>query len=236
MASLMPSPPLRSAPHLRGWSSVLRVPAAPCVVGPAPAGMVRCRNLKKASTSSRPRTCGDGPSAGAIGARAGGSAPHLRGWSTCGASSPAAAGVGPAPAGMVRVACSRSGSATSRPRTCGDGPFGIGDQDGDMRSAPHLRGWSPHHRPRLRARRVGPAPAGMVRWPPPSTTTSGRRPRTCGDGPNSRKAAPAAPKSAPHLRGRPDHEDCGADRTGVGPAPTWVVGVYRAEAAPVRGV
>ncbi len=72
---------VESAPHPRGWSSLLISECAVSVVGPAPAGMALVFTTTRLLMCRRPRTRGDGPPCRTVRCLPRKSAPHPRGWS-----------------------------------------------------------------------------------------------------------------------------------------------------------
>ena len=190
--------------------------------------MVRRDRLGVGVGRRRPRARGDGPHARRATTTRAKSAPRTRGWSAWFDPDPAQARVGPAHAGMVLLHPGVSPELAGRPRARGDGPMSTRPTPGCCASAPRTRGWSGDARGAHRARRVGPAHAGMVRL-----TGIGFFPRTCrprarGDGPSATRAGSATTSSAPRTRGWSVGVPALVVPAGVGPARAGMV------PAPVR--
>ncbi|MDH6193198.1 hypothetical protein M2168_006316 [Streptomyces sp. CZ24] len=218
------------------------------VVGPAPAGMLPARALRRRGTPRRPRTRGDAPRPGPPPSSGARSAPHPRGCSHLTASLPANDTVGPAPAGMLRCPRPSATRTAGRPRTRGDAPTLRPAPTGPRASAPHPRGCTSSMRPLLvmgpvaphprgcsgrggvrgPGPRVVPHPRGCSRHRCPARVPDRRRPRTRGDAPIGITCSVTLPRSAPHPRG------CSVDlpahhaRRPVGPAPAGMLRAVRA--------
>ncbi len=153
----------------------------------------------------------------------GSSAPHPRGCSHDGLEGAGLVDVGPAPAGMLPPSRSSSTQSRRRPRTRGDAPGALWIWKRLPWSAPHPRGCSATTCRPSRCTTVGPAPAGMLRPGGPWRGWTGRRPRTRGDAPSTRRRSCSRPSSAPHPRGCSVLlQRCEAVRA-VGPAPAGML-------------
>ncbi len=111
----------------------------------------------------------------------------------------------------------------SRPRASGGGSPQITIADLEEWSAPRQRGWFTMRAVFAEARRVGPAPAGVVRRRAGTRSPSTGRPRASGGGSTAVLYMPVTKLSAPRQRGwfRRDGRDPTDAR--VGPAPAGVV-------------
>ncbi len=212
-----------SAPHPRGWSAGAGPRGHGAAVGPAPAGMVRRVLRAPHRRPGRPRTRGDGPWGRTTLTTQRWSAPHPRGWSLEAAREGQEQDVGPAPAGMVPRRPCPPARGRGRPRTRGDGPGDTDEEDDRKRSAPHPRGWSPVERTSPVGRRVGPAPAGMVRSARRTRRARTDRPRTRGDGPATTRSPSSVFPSAPHPRGWSTRDRDPDAVHPAGPAPAGMV-------------
>jgi len=170
-----------SAPRTRGWSGAPNDHHRHRHVGPAYAGMVRCRI--------------------GMGIWPWWSAPRTRGWSLRRRNRRHSSSVGPAYAGMVRHTMTTTTYIRSRPRVRGDGPVETGQASPSAGSAPRTRGWSRIDHPHRARHMVGPAYAGMVHPGPRFAGCEPGRPRVRGDGPSSWLLSVRAARSAPRTRG-----------------------------------
>ena len=159
-----------------------------------------------------PRTCGDGPGQTLILKPELVCSPHLRGWSPATVGGTGGAELFPAPAGMVPIRTTRTGTPVSVPRTCGDGPKWHFINSFNNCCSPHLRGWSQRYDTLNRYYDLFPAPAGMV----PSECFISFRPttvpRTCGDGPSPTGSMSSVRRCSPHLRGWSRSMTCATPR------------------------
>ncbi len=139
---------------------------------PAPAGMDRTLRPSSCATARLPRACGDGP-----GTRVYRPTDRPTG--------------SPAPAGMDPPDARSASTGQRLPRACGDGPGTRVYRPTDRPAPPRLRGWTRRTHGQLLLASGSPAPAGMDPGSCLRSTSSGRLPRACGDGP---------PKPQAHLR------------------------------------
>ncbi len=154
---------------------------------PAPAGMVPHCTIAVPRKGTAPRTRGDGPGVNSRSMVLIPCSPHPRGWSRRpGADVPPPALL-PAPAGMVLTAHVDVPGHAAAPRTRGDGPAQAVDRLAAETCSPHPRGWSRGAAVGRCARRLLPAPAGMLPSCGPSLSAGSPAPRTRGDGPKTRK-------------------------------------------------
>ncbi len=193
------------------------------VSAPHPRGCSNGRGRRRSGHGRRPRTRGDAPSARRTSFGSSASAPHPRGCSAPTRGRTRSRGVGPAPAGMLRLRPVSRTAARSRPRTRGDAPEEGGGRGWRRWSAPHPRGCSAHRAVQRVRHGVGPAPAGMLRSWGRTSRRSRRRPRTRGDAPST----PGLPKwrqmSAPHPRGCSEVHAVQRGGVPVGPAPAGML-------------
>ena len=167
--------------------------------------------------------------------------PHTRGW-TRAREQAARRGEGfPAHAGMDPT-CPCPGRPAGRlPRTRGDGPRPRGAASRPRGASPHTRGWTPV--PIVHGPIDGgfPAHAGMDPAIRSSAASSGRLPRTRGDGPDGAVRPGAGPGASPHTRGwtrLPRAEPLGVEgfpaHAGMDPAP-WATAWSRSWLPRTRG-
>ena len=174
------------SPHARGWSQRGDGGCQEDPLLPARAGMVPTPAAETSTSSTAPRTRGNGPQLEAQLDTAGICSPHARGWSP-----------------------DRRAPGYTAPRTRGDGPTTEGCHCCSVSCSPHARGWS---RVGVDAGGFGdllPARAGMVPSLPGSSPRSPTAPRTRGDGPYVRELVDAGHFCSPHARVWPH-------RSGVG--------------------
>ncbi len=155
------------------------------------------------------------------------SAPRLRGCSRASATRPAGCRVGPAPAGVLRPVTPSTTPGPSRPRACGGAPR---DHRGWLRgevSAPRLRGCSEGRDLISPQRRVGPAPAGVLRPGARARGGPAGRPRACGGAPAPAVRVTITSPSAPRLRGCSAPAAAATATPSVGPAPAGVLRLVR---------
>ncbi len=218
-----PLPSSRSAPRQRGWFRYWGSQKPMEQVGPAPAGVVRTRSSRARCASCRPRASGGGsPRSSPCGSSVR-SAPRQRGWFRGMASSGPFEVVGPAPAGVVRCACTSTRRTSGRPRASGGGSARHVLGRTSAMSAPRQRGWFLGPQERLPLPRVGPAPAGVVLPGPSSFFWLSCRPRASGGGSRPSMLARLMAGSAPRQRGWFGPARGGALLYAVGPAPAGVV-------------
>ena len=196
-----PAPATPGSPHTRGWTLRLRAADAGGTGFPAHAGMDPADPADTRTPRRVPRTRGDGPRSRCSARWRCPGSPHTRGWTRIGPD-PSGAAVGfPAHAGMDPSPAGGGTATRGVPRTRGDGP-------GDVVTAGHVGGGSPHTRGwTVLAVRAGwmrdgfPAHAGMD---PGRRSARGRRPgvpRTRGDGPASITSTSTSTPGSPHTRG-----------------------------------
>ena len=189
------------SPHARGWTA--RRNALSAIPGgfPARAGMDPVRGTPGFPRRWIPRTRGDGPSASDRGYRLAPDSPHARGWTTIRRAPRCATRGFPARAGMDPKGSQVRAQRRGIPRTRGDGPACVADDEGPGTDSPHARGWTPVSGGRVRVRLGFPARAGMdPRARPPASAPPGI-PRTRGDGPRSSTSAAGRSGDSPHARG-----------------------------------
>ena len=213
-------------PHPRGWtpSSDRR---DSCRGGsPAPAGMDPSARASAALAPRLPRTRGDGPRIGGVGAMPVAAPPHPRGWTPrVACRGPVCAG-SPAPAGMDLSADQFETAFSRLPRTRGDGPRQRREAVPPVWAPPHPRGWTRTRHRSSPLRGGSPAPAGMD---PESLSPNGigsGLPRTRGDGPDiadnigDERSAPPHPRGWTRCRLAEGRRGCGSPApAGMDPRP-----------------
>ena len=189
------------SPHTRGWTRH----SHPHVWGPhgfpAHAGMDPCGRNCARPAQRIPRTRGDGPPLLSTRPGLAKDSPHTRGWTRGVRGHRAGARGFPAHAGMDPCVIRPSPGGSWIPRTRGDGPGLITLTDVGAADSPHTRGWTPHHRARLRFPHGFPAHAGMDRTHRSPAFVTGWIPRTRGDGPGLVDPGDVFLQDSPHTRG-----------------------------------
>ncbi len=163
--------------------------------------------------------------------------PHPRGWSPRRPHHHPTAGLLPAPAGMVPCRGCAPTSTPTAPRTRGDGPTAGLRVSRATSCSPHPRGWSSPRWCRWSARRLLPAPAGMVPAPEFLTIRERSAPRTRGDGPQRLHHMAKHRSCSPHPRGwSREHLRVAQDEqllpAPAGMVPAAEVAAYRDKPAP----
>ncbi len=170
-----------------------------------------------------PRTRGDGPSPCTTPEAGAGCSPHPRGWSVGVELVEFVDGLLPAPAGMVPSRTRSWLTASSAPRTRGDGPLAEDGVPVGGLCSPHPRGWSQPDGAHATTCRLLPAPAGMVPRRPGGPAGRPPAPRTRGDGPPMRVRRLALSVCSPHPRGWSPGWPGGRARCRLLPAPAGMV-------------
>ncbi|EGJ72711.1 hypothetical protein STTU_p0098 (plasmid) [Streptomyces sp. Tu6071] len=219
------------APRLRGSSPAQHRGRVALRVGPAPAGILRGSARRRERRPRWPRACGDPPPSPVMGLGTGGLAPRLRGYSASEHWRLARAGVGPAPAGILRFVRRGPGRSGGWPRACGDPPVSPVRVTRATQLAPRLRGSSGAPGGRRPHRVVGPAPAGILLAGSPLGQGSWGWPRARGDPPWARSSAGNLCKSAPRAQGSSRSRPSSSVGSCVGPAGA---GILRSPARPPR--
>ncbi len=198
-----------SSPRLRGTRPVRGTPPAGRRFIPAPAGNTRCPGRPTGQAAVHPRACGEhGDSGGSANGRDG-SSPRLRGTRQRAGLAAGLVRFIPAPAGNTRRRRQRRARSTVHPRACGEHAchshhprFGSG-------SSPRLRGTLREFRPRRRAFRFIPAPAGNTELRRARLRQQAVHPRACGEHHAATPVCWVACGSSPRLRGTRDcTRDC----------------------------
>ncbi len=196
-----PSGSARSSPRERGSSPFGNHLGTIREVVPARAGVIRACPCRSTSTRRRPRASGGHPVAYIVYAVGAVSSPRERGSSHDGHLFAAHRRVVPARAGVIRSTGSLSRSGCSRPRASGGHPSTTRTTATTAPSSPRERGSSGVGVRPVRARQVVPARAGVIRTPPPPTTSSASRPRASGGHPMPTRARKMPTASSPRERG-----------------------------------
>ncbi len=214
---------IASAPRTRGWFAAAALGGLLQRVGPAHAGMVLPRAVRRRHRPGRPRARGDGSRRSTEAPTGTPSAPRTRGWFEGWGSSGYYPRVGPAHAGMVPGRAGRAHAGRGRPRARGDGSGSRSGTRPTSASAPRTRGWFSAGDGAAAGADVGPAHAGMVPACPCGRRTRGRRPRARGDGSFGVEFGGVMSLSAPRTRGwfLPSHPP--TCRSAVGPAHAGMV-------------
>ncbi len=195
-AVLLDAPPLA-----RGWSLHRLAGFVVGVRSPARAGMVPVLDGSRCQGGPLPRSRGDGPALQETEFVGDAAPPLARGWSpsfqrsrSCGARSPARAG-------MVPPTTPCAWRSPSLPRSRGDGPFLLCPTALRAPAPPLARGWSLSTRDEKLLKARSPARAGMVpralRW----SMTRSSLPRSRGDGPYAFASSDVIVRAPPLARG-----------------------------------
>ena len=185
---------------------------------PARAGKTVPGHSVVEALSAHPRACGENALAVSSAVAGSGSSPRVRGKPRASAVIAAHPGLIPARAGKTPRWTWRARFSSAHPRACGENAEGADDQLTMTGSSPRVRGKRGQRPGSRRVRRLIPARAGKTWYPNRPRSIPPAHPRACGENAAASKIGSRVDGSSPRVRGKPDGERAGGDRSRLIPA------------------
>ena len=201
-AAVIRAAPMAASPHTRGWTPVASTRTGSGGAGfPAHAGMDLGSTARGWRGAGLPRTRGDGPLDDVTDLDEDAASPHTRGWTHPEPLHALVAGGFPAHAGMDPAGKAHQSRAGRLPRTRGDGPLPLVDDELPCGASPHTRGWTFDGLCKPHLPHGFPAHAGMDLAHVGLPSAGLGLPRTRGDGPRRSADLQNPRRASPHTRG-----------------------------------